>query len=373
MEKLLKLSKKQLIDGLSIGGSLAKNNSLIPILENVKFEANDGTLTISSSDTENFVQSQIPTQNSENNIAFCVNGNDIKKIIPLLNEDDLTIKVNNDNIQIVYQNGITTLPTLPASNFVQSKQFNENIKFQVDSETINYIINQSKAFVSNDELSRPALACTMLSFQNNTIQYCATDSLKLIYEKIPKNYSYNTIDILIKQNNFYIIDKITSKKNSTTFIFQDDDNIGFQSESNFIIMNKPTFKFPNFNSVLSSALNTDKSFTINKQSLLNSIKRLSVCADKHKSAKISIQNNITNISTEDLDFAKQSSESIKTIGDNAITFGCALNILEDAINAVPDQDVILELNQPHSPIIFKSSNNPNLTILAMPLNINNNQ
>ena len=150
-------------------------------------------------------------------------------------------------------------------------------------------------------------------------------------------------------------------------------NAMFMFDTTKIICRLIDGKYPNYEAVIPKE-NPNK-LTISTSDLLNSIKRVSIYANKttHQ-IRLSIKGSELQISSEDLDFANQAEERLtcQYQGED-MEIGFNSKFLLEMLNHISTQEVILEMSEPNKAgILLPSSNdneNEDILMLVMPVMI----
>ena len=143
---------------------------------------------------------------------------------------------------------------------------------------------------------------------------------------------------------------------------------------NFSVMSIPVDEsFPDFDGVIPK--DNDKNLIVDNQTLLSAVKRVSIFSNKstHQIA-LNLNSEKVLVSTEDPEQSTKAKENIKGdySGDD-IVVGYNATYLKDVLSHVDDNKVVVQLKSPISAALFlpnKQKDNTNLTMLLMPIRLN---
>lgn len=104
----LTISSTALAGRLSALSKVFNNKNSMPILDCYLFDVHAGTLTITASDSENVMTTQVQLDYSDGDGTFAVNNRTILDAVKELPEQPLTLDVDMSSyaIKVVYMNGI---------------------------------------------------------------------------------------------------------------------------------------------------------------------------------------------------------------------------------------------------------------------------
>ena len=104
----LTISSTTLASRLSALSKVFNSKNSMPILDCFLFEVNDNQLTITASDSENVMTTQLQLDESDGNGTFAVNNRTILDAVKELPEQPLTLDVEMSTfaIKVIYMNGM---------------------------------------------------------------------------------------------------------------------------------------------------------------------------------------------------------------------------------------------------------------------------
>ena len=149
------LSSSALNSRLSTLSKVINSKNALPILDCILFSIENGTLTLTASDSENMMKSNIALEESDTNGSFCVPNRTILDAVKELPEQPLTFEVNLETytIKVIYQNGMYNFAALNADEFPLAQPMTDNATtITLDAATLNNNLNRSLFATAQDEL-----------------------------------------------------------------------------------------------------------------------------------------------------------------------------------------------------------------------------
>lgn len=149
------------------------SKNALPILDCFLFELEDGTLSVTVSDSETTMVTTVEVNESDTNGRFAVVAKTLLDALKEIPEQPLTFYVNTDNYEITvqYQNGKYSLMGQNADEFPQSAVLGDNaVRVEMEANVLLGGINRSVFATADDEL-RPVMMVYISILQQKTSQW----------------------------------------------------------------------------------------------------------------------------------------------------------------------------------------------------------
>ena len=153
-----------------------------------------------------------------------------------------------------------------------------------------------------------------------------------------------------------------------------ESNVSFSFENSSLTCRLIDGKYPNYEAVIPDQ--NPNRLTIERNSFLQSIKRVSIFANKttHQ-VRLKINGSELNISAEDIDFSNEANERLTcSYEGESIEIGFNSRFLIEMLNNIDTDNVVIELSAPHRAGIIVPENNEDgedVLMLVMPVMLNN--
>lgn len=359
------INRKELLNAISIGGSMAEKNSVLPILNTIKFTITGNKAKIISSDNEVFISHKFSVINSDEDVCVCINEKDFSSAIKSIKDEDVLIIFDNNTLSIEYKAGRITIPYEEADGFPTPKINNNTEKHSIRSERLYEWLKSARMFVSDDNL-RPILNGVNIIIEEGKLGAVATNGTVLYYDFIDYNYSGETINAVIVTK---AIPTILNMINGTdeTKITIGSNNIVLSTETTTLVTTKLEGTYPNFKSVIPT--NHSIEVTTAKSEITETFNRMLLFANQgSKLIKLNIRDVVMTVTASDFDLGKECSEQCDCQNDGMeITIGINGKYIQNCINSINSDELIIRMSTPQRPIVFKDKNNENKVIILMPM------
>ena len=294
------ISSSELLKGVMAVSKAIPAKSPLPILENFLFDLNGNVLEITASDTELTLKTQIEVEETVEEGKIAVPAKHMMDLLKELPDQPLTIKTSSDSSFVCsWASGESNLPYFPAEDYPDITGTDETaISFSFPAHSLLEGISSTIYATADDEI-RPAMNGILFDIDTDSTTLVASDSHKLI--------CYTTADVKAPEKASFILHKkpagilkaIIGKDVETVDIAFDSKNASFCFGQTMVICRLVVGKYPKYRDVIPQ--NNSNVLKINRSLLLNTVRRVSVCANKASNhIKFDLQSGSLEISAQDL-------------------------------------------------------------------------
>ncbi|HEY8401918.1 MAG TPA: DNA polymerase III subunit beta [Cytophagaceae bacterium] len=368
------VSSTSLLKQLTAINGVITTNPVVPILENFLFEIVDGKLIVSASDLQTSMITEITVEAKEKG-SIAVPAKILLDTLKNLPEQPVTFTIdeNTYSIEISSDNGRYKLSGENATDFPRVPGVKNGYSVDISSEVLSRAISSTIFAASNDEL-KPAMTGVFLSLSDTNATFVATDGHRLI--------RYRRVDIASDVNNTLIIPrkalnllKASLPGDNTIVKIEFNASNAFFSFNNIkMICRLIDERFPDYENAI--PVNNPNKLTINRADVLNSLKRISIYANKttHQ-VRLRIAGSELQISAEDLDFSNEANERLACEYEGEdMEIGFNAKFLIEMLNNLDCESVDFNLSAPNRAgliIPTDKDQNEDILMLVMPVMLNN--
>jgi DNA polymerase-3 subunit beta len=357
----------------TVSGVLASNNTL-PILDNFLFEIDKDSLTISASDLETTMITNLSVKAEETG-SIAVPARIVLDYLKTLPEQPLTFTIDEASlgIEISSSYGKSKVAGFSADEFPRNPEMEDSSSVNIPSDVISEAIHKTIFATGNDDL-RPVMSGIFCEFSQEGLRFVATDAHKLV--------RYTRTDSKADKNSTFIIPKkplnlLKGALGNTTSDVQmefNDTNVKISFDDTVMIARLIDGKYPNYEAVIPK--DNPNKMLVERTALLGSVRRVSIFSNKttHQ-VRLRISGSELSVSAEDLDFANEATERLTCSyeGDD-MEIGFNSRFLIDMLNNLDTSDVQLQLSAPNRAGILVPMGSENegedILMLVMPVMLN---
>ena len=328
----LTISSTNLLKALMDVSKAIPSKSALPILENFLFVLKDGILTITASDSELTLRTSLEVESAGEDGSIAIPARHMTDLLKELPDQPIRIKtVSDSSFECSWASGNSALPYFPAEDYPEIKSTGEDaLKVSFPAESLIAGI-QSTIYATADDEIRPAMNGIFFDMEPGSTTLVASDSHKLI--------CYTTKDVEASEKASFILHKKPAGV-LRSIIGKDIDNveINFDSTSAQFTFGNTTMicrlvvgKYPKYRDVIPT--NNSNVLQIDRQLLLNTVKRVAVCANKASNhIKFTLNEGQLEISAQDLGFALAAYEKISCdYAGDSLTIGFKSTFLTEIL------------------------------------------
>ena len=371
------VSSSYLLKNLSSISGVITSNPVVPILENVLFEIENGNLLITASDLQTSVMVELQVESKENG-SVAIPAKILIDTLKNLPEQPVTFSIdeNNYNIEINSDNGRYKLAGENSADFPKVPEISDGYSFTVNSNTLGLAIGNTIFSTSTDEL-RPAMTGVFFRLSSNSCTFVSTDGHRLV-KYIRTDISGDEVDhdMIIPRKSLNLLKTIipSDEKNNINIEFN-ASNAFFSHDNIKMICRLIDERYPDYENVIPS--DNSNSIEVDKSEILSSLKRISIYANKTTNqVRLKVSGSEILISAEDLDFSNEANERISCEHDgDDIEIGFNAKFLIEILSNLHSDKVIFKLSEPNRAGLVLPEDiedEEDLTMLVMPVMLNDN-
>lgn len=283
--------------------------SSLPILENFLFTLKGGKLEITASDQELTLQTTVEVENGKDD-SIAVPARHVTDLLKALPDQPVAFKTSGDSaFEVIWNNGNSSLPYFPAEDYPAIKGVGAEattVTFKADSlaEGIG-----STVYATADDEMRPTMNGIFFDVKSGSATLVASDSHKLI--------CYTAQDVTAAAEASFILHKkaanalklLLDKEDGDVAAKFDASTVLFTFGSTTMTCRLVVGKYPKYRDVIPQ--NNSNILSIDRELLLNTVKRIAVCANKASNhIKFALSSGELEITAQDLGFAIAAYEKV---------------------------------------------------------------
>ncbi|MFL3022191.1 MAG: DNA polymerase III subunit beta [Cytophagales bacterium] len=371
------VSSSYLLKNLSSISGVITSNPVVPILENVLFEIDNGNLLITASDLQTSIMVELQVESKENG-SVAIPAKILIDTLKNLPEQPVTFSIDesNYNIEINSDNGRYKLAGENSADFPKVPEISDGYSFNLNSITLGTAIGNTIFSTSTDEL-RPAMTGVFLRLSSKSCSFVSTDGHRLVkYIRTDIKGDEVDHDMIIPRKSLNLLKSIipADDKNEISIEFN-ASNAFFSYDNISMVCRLIDERYPDYENVIPS--DNSNNITVDKSEILNSLKRISIYANKTTNqVRLKVSGSEILISAEDLDFSNEANERISCDHDGSdIEIGFNAKFLIEILSNILSDKVIFKLSKPNRAGLVLPEDiedDEDLTMLVMPVMLNDN-
>ncbi len=368
------VSSAELLKRLSNINGVITTNPVVPILENFLFEINDGLLTITASDLQTSMITEIDVEAKENgNIA--VPARILMDTLKNLPEQPVTFSIDADtySVEINSDNGRYKLAGENATDFPKVPDVTDAYSVDMSTDVLSSAINNTIFATSNDEL-RPAMTGVFVKLDDTNTTFVATDGHRLVRYRRVDVATDSGMSIIIPRKALNLLKSTLPSENSNVILEYNASNAYFNFNNIKMICRLIDERFPDYENVIPA--DNPIEMSIDRNEFLGSLKRISIYANKttHQ-IRLKITGSELTISAEDLDFSNEAKETLACEHEGEdLEIGFNAKFLVEMLGNLQSKSITLQMSAPNRAGLIvpgEKDESEDILMLVMPVMLNN--
>jgi len=367
------ISSTTLLKSLQKISGVLSTSSTLPILEDFLFELKDDTLTVTASDLETTISVMIKPEKADDPGSVTIPARQLLETLKTFPEIPVTINSNAEtlDIEIFAGEGKYKMIGQNADEFPQVPVLEEPQSVTVNGAMLVNAFNNTLFATGNDEL-RPVMSGVFCEINEEDLTFVATDAHKLVRYRRTEVKSDTADAVILPKKTLslarHIIpddadEEVVMEFNKANAVFRFDDII--------IVCRLIEGKYPNYQAVIPSE--NPYVLTINRQNLLNALRRVSIFGSKSThQVRFKISGKELVLSAEDIDYSSEARERLTCSyeGEN-IEIGFNSKFMQEMLSTLDCENITIEMSAPNRAGIIRPDENEDehedILMLIMPV------
>lgn len=375
---LLNVPHANLVFALSKIQSIVEKRASMPILEHVKIEIENGTISLTTTDMDLTATAffALPSNVSHSFTTVAQPLYDITR--KLYNCDDVQFnldKVNSGSVQLLTNNSDFVLPCLPSESFPSFDKIESESKLSLPASVLMFLLDKSKHAMCTSEI-RYYLNGVYVHVADSKLKAAATDIHRLakISVDLPENLPHSIPGVIIPRKSVLELCRIleSCKSEDTVDIEIAKHKIKFSLPGITITSKIIDASFPNYSGVVQKG--NVSSAIIKTKELAKAIDLVTTVSEsKMKSVRMNINANELSLSVDN-QVSRSGMQKIAIESSQDSNYEVLLNskYILDALSAInTDQTKISFSDSEYDPITLQGVNEESAVYVLMPMQIKN--
>lgn len=369
----LTIERAALLRALNHVQSVVEKRNTIPILSNVLLKAEDGTLTMTTTDMDLELNEAVAAQ-VEISGSTTAPAHTFHDIVRKISDDAPVELILDDNGNIMTINaGRSTfkLSCLPIGDFPELGQAELPSSFALPAADLRALIDRTKFAMSTEETRYYLNGIYLHQTEQSGIavlRTVATDGHRLARFDMPLPEGAGEIPgVIIPRKTVNEVRKLIEDAADTIQISLSESKIKFAFDHIVLTSKLIDGTFPNYEQVIPKG--NDKIIEVNPKLFGSAIDRVSTISDgKSRAVKISLNNNTMTLSANSPE-SGSATEDLEIHGNDNLEIGFNARYLLDITNQIEGDGCRMTLADPASPTIIEDTGDSSSLYVIMPLRV----
>lgn len=374
----LSISKRNFLRGLARTHSVADRKSSMPILSNILLSTEDtSTLRLAATDLYLGVAASTEAQVKAGG-AVAVSARTLFDIVKNLPDGEVQWTVGPNHAAEIRCGKVKyKIPGMPGDDFPPLPSAGRAEFVELDAEILGKLIQRTHFSMSSDD-TRPHLAGALFEGDGKLVRMVTTDGHRLSKAEERLEEGMLNFQMLVPNKGIGELRKLIedakgdrAKGDETPVrigIATSGGNAFFRREGVQLSVKLADEQFPPYAKVIPQR--QSRRVVAARGALVDSLKRISlVSSDKSGGVRFAVQEGLLRIVSENPDVGEGSEELDVDYAGDPVTIGFNARYVLDVLNALDDDEVVLELSGELDPGVIKPATDSSFVGVVMPMRI----
>lgn len=361
------INQSELQSALSVVVKGSSTRSTLSILAGVYIKAEDGAITLQTTNLELSIKVSCPAlvEEAGETVVPAKLFGDIVKNLP-----DMAVRIEGDeaSAQVFCDTATFSLKALNPLDFPAFPEIETDQEAQFPFSTFSSMVKHTAKVVSHDE-TRAILTGVLVSRTGTELRMVATDSYRLAVAQAKLDYdSPEAFEAVISGSFLQDIAALPSSDDAITLALNENQIIVSYRGMTFI-NRRIEGTFPNYRQLISDAYSTRA--TLSTAALTDAVRRVSLMSNKISPVQIKVdaESGAVTLITTSQDVGNAQENLICEVEGDTVDIAFNYAFMLDGLNSISTDVVYLELFGPMKPGILRAAEGADFLYLIMPVRV----
>ena len=359
--------KDKLEEALSKAEKISGKNTTLPILSGLHLNAQKNTLTIKATNLDLGISITIPVKVIEPG-SVVVPAYIMSSFISSLSRDkSVSIKLNNQILEIKTTTTKTNIKTLPSDDFPLIPEVADDKEFSIPVRDLIFGL-KSVIYAAAVGSVKPELSSISITHDGDYLIFAATDSFRLAEKRIRIKKIPFFKQILIPQKNASEITRIFDQIDNEVTIVIEENQAAFRSENIYLTSRVIDGVFPDYKQIIPKKFSSTA--IVLKQDLISSLKTSFIFSDSFNQLTLNVLPKAKKfeIETKNNTVGENLNSVEATLEGEDININVNHRFFIDCFSSITTDSVSMEFSGQTKPIVVKGVGDTSFLYLVMPMN-----
>jgi len=373
-----KINRDHFVSGLGQVLNVVGTRATMPILSNVLIEADDGFISLTTTNLDLGIRCRIKADVSEKG-ALTLPVRKLSSIIKELPSLDVELETySNNQAKITSGSSLFRVMGIGSDEFPPLPSFSDQHSYSLRQEDLLRMLKSVSYAQSSDE-TRYIMNGVFFNFEENHLTLAATDGRRLgVISKEVEVTEENAGHLILPAKTVTEVERLLGKGDSVRIAFNErqvafeinasegDEDSGLV-EGIYLVSKVVEGNYPNYRQVIPKG--NDRHIKLNRENFSNCVRRAAlVTSDKNHSVKINVKKDLLEVTGQSPEFGESNvSLSVEYDGPE-ITVSFNPQFILDPLRALTRDEVIFEFKDELSPGVIRTQDS--FLCVIMPLRLN---
>jgi DNA polymerase-3 subunit beta len=348
--------------------NVVERRQTLPVLANFLVQVQNGQLSLTGTDLEVEMVSRIAVEDAQDG-ETTIPARKLFEIIRALPDGSrITVSQTGDKITVQAGRSRFTLATLPANDFPSVDEVEATERVAIGEATLKELIERT-AFAMAQQDVRYYLNGLLFDLRGDALRTVATDGHRLaLCETDLAKPSGSKRQIIVPRKGVTELQRLLESGDREIELEVGRSHVRVKRDDVTFTSKLIDGRFPDYEAVI--PIGADREVKVDREALRASLQRAAILSnEKYRGIRVEVSPGNLKISAHnpEQEEAQEEIEADTTVSDLAIGFN--VNYLLDALSALRDEEVIIQLRDSNSSALVRESSSEKSRHVVMPLRL----
>lgn len=365
----IQFKTSDLVSGASVAQSVANPQSTMPILAHILITGEHNNLaTLTATDFDVRVRVEVPADVDAKGQAVVPARTFYDFVKELPPDTDVVLDVSEEKVTVRCRDIRCEMQTMSADDFPKWPEMEPQIQIDIAQKDLRSTLDKVLFTIPTRD-PRKTLLGALFEIRKNMLTVVGTDGkiLACVRQNVTSSKAPKEFNAIVPRKLLDELDRNLEEEGIVNVAFN-EKQVSFRLGNILYVSNQIDGTYPNYHQVIPKQF--ARKFHVQKPPLTAAIRRAAIFSDQRQSSvMLDFKGERVIVEAESYDRGHFEEELPAVIegGDFRIAFN--YKFLQDVLKALPEEEVLLQANQPATPAIWRSENNEDCFYVVMPVKI----
>lgn len=348
--------------------NVVERRQTLPVLANFLVQVQDGQLSLTGTDLEVEMVSRIAVDNAADG-ETTIPARKLFDIVRALPDGSLiTVSQTGDKVTVSAGRSRFTLATLPSNDFPSVDEVEATDRISISEATLKELIERTSFAMAQQDV-RYYLNGLLFDVRDSLLRCVATDGHRLaLCETMLEAGTGNKRQIIVPRKGVTELQRLLEGGDREIELEIGRSHIRMKRDDAMFTSKLIDGRFPDYEAVV--PIGADRLVTVDRELLKASLQRAAILSnEKYRGVRVEVSPGQLKISAHnpEQEEAQDEIEVDTQVSDLAIGFN--VNYLLDALSALRDEQVVIQLRDSNSSALVREASNEKSRHVVMPLRL----
>jgi DNA polymerase-3 subunit beta len=364
----IKTDRENLLEPLQKIAGVVERRQTLPILANILINAGNGLIQLTATDLEVELKTEAKVE-CDGEADFTLPARKLLDICKALPESaQITLDIGEDKVRLQSGRSRFSLSLLPARDYPVIEPTPSSNVMTIKEATLNCLIEKTQFAMAQQDV-RYYLNGMLIEISNGDLRTVATDGHRLAMSQamksVPKEINQQ---IILPRKAVMELGRLLNKSDNEIKLEISNSYIRVLLENAVFTSKLIDGRFPEYQRVMPTG--SDKEVEAEKNSLRQSLTRASILSnEKYRGIRFELKENLLQLRAHNPEQEESEEELEVNYSGDELKIGFNVGYLLDAINAISEDSIIIELKDTNSSALIYGKDNEESRYVVMPMRI----